>query len=324
MSKERFSPAALVLLFASLLPAATPLLCAPAIIADHYAVIQFNQIPISYFNQIRTDYNFFYGHTSHGSQIMTGLDMLETENATLYALPTVSEYGSDLGYDWVTPTREYLDTHVECNVVMWSWCGQVSGSSEADINNYLNAMNGLELEFPGVKFVYMTGHLDGTGPEGNLYIRNNQIRSWCTAHGKILFDFADIESYSPDNTYYPNGSDACQWCYTWCASNSCPTCGDCAHSHCFNCYQKGKAWWWMMARVAGWNTLPPTCGDANSDGNIDISDVVYLIAYIFSGGPAPNPLEYGNVNCDSGIDISDVVYMISYIFSSGFAPCAGC
>ena len=87
---------------------------------------KFNQIPISYFNQIRANYNFFYGHTSHGSQIMTGLDMLETENATLYALPSFSEYGSDLGYDWVTSTREYLDTHPECNFVMWSWCGQVS------------------------------------------------------------------------------------------------------------------------------------------------------------------------------------------------------
>ena len=26
-----------------------------------------------------------------------------------------------------------------------------------------------------------------------------------------------------------------------------------AHSHCLNCYQKGKAFWWMMARIAGWD-----------------------------------------------------------------------
>jgi hypothetical protein len=314
----------LLVVLALLLPAATPSLSAAAIRADHTTVAVFNQIPISYFNQIRTNYNFFYGHTSHGSQIMTGLGMVEAENATLYAIPTVSEYGSDLGYDWVTPTRGYLDTHPECNFVMWSWCGQVSGSSEEDINNYLNAMDELEVEYPGVKFAYMTGHLDGGGVNGNLYVRNNQIRAWCAAHGKILFDFADIESYSPDNTYYPDGSDACEWCYTWCASNSCPDCGGCAHSHCFNCFQKGKAWWWMMARVAGWNPEPATCGDANSDGVVDISDVVYLIAYIFSGGPAPNPISYGNVNCDSGVDIADVVYMISYIFAGGVAPCTGC
>jgi hypothetical protein len=67
-----------------------------------------------------------------------------------------------------------------------------------------------------------------------------------------------------------------------------------------------------------------TCGDANSDGIVDISDAVYLIAYIFSGGPAPNPLTTGDANCDGMVDISDAVYLIAYIFSGGLAPCAGC
>jgi PKD repeat protein len=66
------------------------------------------------------------------------------------------------------------------------------------------------------------------------------------------------------------------------------------------------------------------CGDANSDAATDISDVVYLIAYIFSGGSAPSPLPAGDANCDSAVDISDVVYLIAYIFSGGAAPCAGC
>jgi parallel beta-helix repeat protein len=66
------------------------------------------------------------------------------------------------------------------------------------------------------------------------------------------------------------------------------------------------------------------CGDANSDAAVDISDVVYLIAYIFSGGSAPSPLLAGDANCDSAVDISDVVYLIAYIFSGGAAPCASC
>jgi PKD repeat protein len=66
------------------------------------------------------------------------------------------------------------------------------------------------------------------------------------------------------------------------------------------------------------------CGDANGDGNVDISDVVYLISYIFSGGSAPSPLAAGDANCDSAVDISDAVYLILYIFSGGAAPCAGC
>jgi hypothetical protein len=66
------------------------------------------------------------------------------------------------------------------------------------------------------------------------------------------------------------------------------------------------------------------CGDANGDGMVDISDAVYLIAYIFSGGSAPSPLDAGDASCDSMVDISDVVYLIAYIFSGGPAPCAGC
>jgi hypothetical protein len=66
------------------------------------------------------------------------------------------------------------------------------------------------------------------------------------------------------------------------------------------------------------------CGDASGDGIVDISDVVYLIAYIFSGGSAPSPKLAGDANCDSMVDISDVVYLIAYIFSGGQAPCAGC
>jgi hypothetical protein len=63
------------------------------------------------------------------------------------------------------------------------------------------------------------------------------------------------------------------------------------------------------------------CGDADASGAVDIDDVVYMIAYIFSGGPAPAPLAAGDADCSGGIDIDDVVYLISYIFSGGPAPC---
>jgi hypothetical protein len=69
---------------------------------------------------------------------------------------------------------------------------------------------------------------------------------------------------------------------------------------------------------------PYVYGDANGDGTIDISDVVYLISYIFSGGAAPDPEAAGDANCDSSLDISDVVYLIAYIFSGGSEPCKTC
>ncbi|GEM_PF-3174863 len=66
------------------------------------------------------------------------------------------------------------------------------------------------------------------------------------------------------------------------------------------------------------------CGDANGDRTVNISDAVYLIAYIFAGGSAPNPLLSGDANCDGSVNISDAVYLIAYIFAGGSAPCAEC
>ena len=63
------------------------------------------------------------------------------------------------------------------------------------------------------------------------------------------------------------------------------------------------------------------CGDADVSGDVDIDDVVYLIAYIFSGGPPPDPIEAGDVDCSGDADIDDVVYLIAYIFSGGNSPC---
>jgi hypothetical protein len=62
------------------------------------------------------------------------------------------------------------------------------------------------------------------------------------------------------------------------------------------------------------------CGDANADGEVNLSDVVYLINYILRSGPKPYPLDTGDVNCDVKVDIVDVVYLINYIFRGGPAP----
>ena len=62
-------------------------------------------------------------------------------------------------------------------------------------------------------------------------------------------------------------------------------------------------------------------GDANADGQISLSDVVYLINYVFKGGDAPVPLEAGDVNCDGDVNITDVVYLINYLFKGGDPPC---
>jgi uncharacterized Ntn-hydrolase superfamily protein len=66
------------------------------------------------------------------------------------------------------------------------------------------------------------------------------------------------------------------------------------------------------------------CGDADGNSIVNISDAVYLISYIFGGGPAPDPLISGDVDCNDIANISDAVYLIAYIFGGGAVPCADC
>jgi hypothetical protein len=66
------------------------------------------------------------------------------------------------------------------------------------------------------------------------------------------------------------------------------------------------------------------CGDADANQLVNISDAVYLIAYIFGGGSAPDPLVSGDVDCNDIVNISDAVYLIAYIFGGGPDPCADC
>jgi len=238
-----------------------------AIIADHNAARDFDKIPRCWIEEAKKRLRVAYQHTSHGSQISSGIEYLKNNvDSSLYAFgdPGVNELyfadyamgGGDLGGDWAPPTRDYLDENSETNTIMWSWCGQVSGYNtyESMSNHYLEPAEEIVLNYD-INFVYMTGHLEGTGPEGDAYTANNIIRQHVKDVNGILFDFADIESYDPEGKYYPNGSDACEWCEDWCEKHpsDCLNLPECAHSHGFNCVQKGKAFWWMMARMAGWD-----------------------------------------------------------------------
>ncbi|MCK4656341.1 MAG: dockerin type I repeat-containing protein, partial [candidate division Zixibacteria bacterium] len=66
------------------------------------------------------------------------------------------------------------------------------------------------------------------------------------------------------------------------------------------------------------------CGDTDQSGEVDIDDAVFLINYVFAGGPAPEPMEAGDADCSGDVDIDDIVYLIAYIFSGGPEACEGC
>ncbi len=286
------------------------------IIVDHTCT-DIAAVPQEWVEQAKADLHIAYGHTSHGSQVTSGMSGLVAfmnglgYSANLYAWNNGGTGGaldlrdtpfsgaSDLGNPnwtaWEAATRTYLDAHPDVNVVIWSWCGQVSGASAGNIDAYLTLMDGLESDYPGVTFVYMTGHLDGSGLTGNLHLRNEQIRTYCRDHGAVLFDFADIETYNPDGDYFgdKHATDGCNydangngtteatgepalpingdanWAIEWQGSHEegtdWYTCGA-AHSQPLNANRKAYAAWWLWARIAGWDGTGGTEGEAEGEG----------------------------------------------------------
>jgi len=59
------------------------------------------------------------------------------------------------------------------------------------------------------------------------------------------------------------------------------------------------------------------CGDCDGEGQISVSDVVYLINYLFKGGSKPVSIKAADCNGDGKVSVSDVVYLINYLFKGG-------
>ncbi|OGS37467.1 MAG: hypothetical protein A2293_11080 [Elusimicrobia bacterium RIFOXYB2_FULL_49_7] len=274
------------------------------------------QIPLAWIDSAKTKLHIAYGHTSHGSQLTTGMTGLVgfingnglgldySEN--VFAWNTGGTNGAldlrdgamagDVGYypQWVENTTAYLGTpnssgrgssHPDVNVIIWSWCGQVSTkyADETLASEYLVPMDSLENLYPGIVFVYMTGHLNHWA-DSDTKGGNQMIRDYCNTNQKVLYDFADIESYDPDGNFYEFASDDCSyyagssgsyignWAQTWQNSHTEEvdwyTCSS-AHSEPLNANLKAYAAWWLWATLAGWDGA--TAIDKTDEAKKDLS-----------------------------------------------------
>lgn len=252
---------------------------------DHRST-DLSKIPAEWIIAAKSKLHIAYGHTSHGSQLTEGMKGLVSFTGGKGGLQFAWNKGGingaldlhdyamngDCGYypQWVNNTRTYLNNvaNAQVNVIIWSWCGQISTYTQADlITKYIDPMCQLEKDYPKVKFVYMTGHLNYASYAVTT-ARNQQLRDFCSQNNKILFDFADIESYDPDGVFYKYANDNCDyfkdlnsaslgnWAQKW---QSLHTKGvewyECssAHSQALNANQKAYAAWNLWARLAGWN-----------------------------------------------------------------------
>ena len=238
-------------------------------VIDHTAVDAFERIPAEYVAAARK-LKVFYGRLSHGDQLIGGLKMIEKAKGGAFAeAGSVEQFYSSLDPgretpDWEGATRTRLaKIGAGLDVVMWAWSGNVGRPDRGGTTDYIAKTNAslekLETDYPKIRFVYMTGPAQ-TYKGATDYAKNNaQVRKFAMDHGKVLFDFEDIDLHSPDGAAHLDATDACEWCDAWCAHHDCSAadpsdkCVENHHTHCFNVLQKGKATWVLLARLAGWN-----------------------------------------------------------------------
>jgi len=233
-----------------------------------------SKIPDEWIEKVKEVIKVHYCHTSHGEQITVGLERLMNGNSSTPGvagskynfypdncnMPDTTSYLSMMegqltgGYceTYITPelywdseeavelTRNMLKKY-SVNVSGFMWCTQLDYFSSGRVEEYLNRMNQLEKEFPNIIFIYMTGNAQSE--EKNRYNRNNQIRDYCKKNNKVLFDFADLDSWCNGKQYTRSGIPMEHPQFQG---------DDAGHASYKSCDNKAKAFWWMMARLCGW------------------------------------------------------------------------
>jgi hypothetical protein len=81
-------------------------------------------------------------------------------------------------------------------------------------------------------------------------------------------------------------------------------------------------WRHRVLRYAGFYRGDVNASDTLELPALDVSDLVYLVQWLFQNGPDPIPyVDQGDVNGDRVVNVADVVYLINYVFGgSGPGP----
>jgi hypothetical protein len=246
------------------------------IVIDH-TTTDLSQIPDEWIEKAKQNTRMYFGHTSHGMQITTGLTRLQSQQGSKYSVAIAEQLPSQpralrildaSTYDWdpdFYPTvAKTLRNNPDINIVMYVWCTQPTGRDwKALFDKYTTDMQSLERQFPNTTFVYVTGNAqeqDCAGCDRHQF--NEALRRFARDNGKVLFDFGDLDAWS-------NGKRRTYSSPNWCSAYGCsagatipaehPDWGGgdynnpCGHATYAGCDNKAKAVWWLFARLAGWS-----------------------------------------------------------------------
>ncbi len=61
-------------------------------------------------------------------------------------------------------------------------------------------------------------------------------------------------------------------------------------------------------------------GDANSDADLNMLDIMYIINFLYKGGSAPVVVEAADSNYDLQVNLQDAIYLINFFYKGGPPP----
>ena len=231
------------------------------LVVDHASVGRTDRIPDATIAKVR-ELDVLFGHQSVGANILDGLGMLGPRFAIEPVIePEATWYDENHGLgEFPVGDNEDPLGKIEnfrrmigeggfgkrIDVAMMKLCYvDFTGDLEAArgvYESYGAMMDALEKELPRVRFVWWTAPLMESDNAGRNEF-NRLVRAHCEAHGKILFDLADIESHDESGTpHRADGEPAL--CPEWSE--------DGGHLSEAGRRRVATAWWYLMARLAGW------------------------------------------------------------------------
>ena len=182
-------------------------------------------------------------HASVGGNINSGLDALQSQSAKYNRSRWILQNRGNPGWqakvdDLVAQAAAYASSY---DVLTMKFCYI---DSDASFTYYRDKMLALEAGYPAKRFVWWTMPIE-TSSNAARQGFNDQVRAYARANGKVLFDIADVEAY---NAAGQKRTDIYGREIMWPEWTS-----DGGHLSSAGAQRVASAWWWLMARLGGWD-----------------------------------------------------------------------
>jgi hypothetical protein len=183
-------------------------------------------------------------HASVGENITAGLDALQSQNAKYDRSRWIFESRGNPGWQEKVDdlVRETAAQAASFDVLTMKFCYI---DTDADFAYYRDKMEWLESTYPAKRFVWWTMPITTTG-DADRESFNDQVRTYAKANGKVLFDIADVEAYNAAGQKRTDGGYEAMW-DEWTS--------DGGHLSDAGAQRVASAFWWLMARVGGWDPV---------------------------------------------------------------------